>query len=83
MTADEIVAACGAAWLTNDPDERAGLLETAVAETAIYCSPTATIVGRDAIASCMAEFQASLNGARIEGTSKPRSHNGMSISAGR
>ena len=76
MNASEVVAAYGAAW--NEPDEgaRRKLLEQAWADDAVYCDPTATVAGRDALITHIAGFQQMLPGARIEMTSGVDEHDG-------
>jgi hypothetical protein len=73
---NEVVSAYGAAW--NEPDEavRRKLLEQAWADDGVYCDPTATAAGRDALVAHIGGFQAMLPGARIETSSGVDEHDG-------
>jgi hypothetical protein len=74
--ATEIVTAYGASW--NEPDEaaRRKLLEQAWADDGVYCDPTATVTGRDALVSHIAGFHQRIPGARIDLASGVDEHDG-------
>src|SRR5689334_20533143 len=46
---NEVVASYGAAWNETDESARRKLLEAAWADDGVYCDPTATVTGRDAL----------------------------------
>jgi hypothetical protein len=73
---NEVVNVYGAAW--NEPDEaaRRKLLEQAWADDGVYCDPTATVDGRDALLAHIGGFQTMLPGARIETSSGVDEHDG-------
>jgi hypothetical protein len=72
----EVVGAYGAAW--NEPDEgsRRKLLEEAWADDGVYCDPTATVVGREALIAHIAGFREQFAGARIDIASGVDEHDG-------
>jgi hypothetical protein len=72
----EVVSTYGAAW--NEPDEgaRRKLLEQAWADDGVYCDPTATADGRDALVAHIAGFHELFPGARIELVSGVDEHDG-------
>jgi hypothetical protein len=76
MGVSDVVSAYGAAW--NEPDEtkRRALLEEGWAEDAVYCDPTATVAGRDALVTHIAGFHQRFPGARIEQSSGVDEHDG-------
>lgn len=69
-----MVEAYGQAW--NEPDEaaRRALLDKAWSDDGVYCDPTATVEGRDALVAHVAGFQQMWSGARIEMRSKVDEH---------
>jgi hypothetical protein len=76
MDATETVTAYGDSW--NEPDEakRRALLESAWADDATYCDPTASVDGRDALLTHIAGFREAFPGARIETASGVDVHHG-------
>jgi hypothetical protein len=76
MGVSDVVSAYGAAW--NEPDERKRrtLLEEGWSDDAVYCDPTATVAGRDALVTHIAGFHQRFPGARIEQSSGVDEHDG-------
>jgi hypothetical protein len=76
MGPSDVVAAYGAAW--NEPDEgrRRELLEQGWADDGVYCDPTASVAGRDALVAHIGGFHDQLPGVRIELTSQVDEHHG-------
>jgi hypothetical protein len=72
----DVVSAYTAAW--NEPDEsaRRKLLEQGWADDGVYCDPTATVTGRDALVEHLGGFHERLPGARINQTSGVDEHDG-------
>ena len=76
MAPNEVVSAYGAAWNEQDEAARRKLLEQAWADDGVYCDPTATVDGRDALVAHIGGFQTMLPGARIETSSGVDEHDG-------
>lgn len=76
MGANDVVRAYGAAWNEADPVARRTILDEAWAADGVYCDPSTTIEGRDALAEHIAGFQASMAGHAIETTSGVEEHHG-------
>jgi hypothetical protein len=66
MSTQEIVDAYGNAWSEPDEAARRKLLESAWADDGVYCDPTATVEGREALVAHIAGFGQQFPGARIE-----------------
>jgi hypothetical protein len=66
MSAEEIVAAYGAAW--NEPDEaaRAALLAKSWADDGVYCDPSATVRGRAGLVAHIGRFLQMMPGHTLE-----------------
>ena len=76
MGVNEVVASYGAAWNEADSAARHKLLEEAWADDAVYCDPTATVTGRDALVEHIAGFHQMFAGARIDQASGVDEHDG-------
>ena len=72
---DEIVAWYGAAW-NADEAERRDLLDKSWVDDGVYCDPTATAEGREALVQHIGGFQVSRPNHRIELTSGIDEHDG-------
>src|SRR3954464_3870890 len=73
---NDVVDAYGAAWNETDEAARRSVLEQAWADDGVYCDPTATIDGRDALVAHIGGFHTMLPGARIETSSGVDEHDG-------
>jgi hypothetical protein len=73
---NEVVASYGAAWNERDESARRKLLEEAWADDAVYCDPTATVTGRDALVEHIAGFHQMFSGARVDQASGVDEHDG-------
>jgi hypothetical protein len=71
-----VVVAYSSAW--NEPDEaaRRQLLESAWADDAAYCDPTANVEGRDALVAHIGALQAAMPGHTIELVTGADEHDG-------
>ena len=76
MGVNEAVASYGAAWNETDESARRKLLEAAWADDGVYCDPTATVSGRDALVAHIAGFHQMFAGARIDQASGVDEHDG-------
>ena len=76
MGVNEVVTAYGAAWNETDEAARRKLLDDGWADDAVYCDPTATINGRDALVAHIAGFHQQFPGARIDQASGVDEHDG-------
>lgn len=76
MGAGEVVTSYGAAWNEADEDARRKLLDQGWADDGIYCDPTATVSGREALVTHIAGFHQQFPGARIEVASGVDEHDG-------
>lgn len=76
MGAGEVVTSYGAAWNEPDEDARRKLLNQGWADDGIYCDPTATVSGREALVTHIAGFHQQFPGARIEVASGVDEHDG-------
>lgn len=74
MDTAAVVQAYGAAWNEPDEDARRRLLESAWADDASYCDPTATANDREALVAHIGGFQAALPGHRIDMTTVVDEH---------
>jgi hypothetical protein len=73
---DEVVAGYAAAWCEPDEAARRHLLERAWADEGVYCDPTATVEGREALVAHIGEFHERLPGTRIVAASGVDEHHG-------
>jgi hypothetical protein len=73
---DEVVTAYCAAWNETDDAARRKLLDVGWADDGVYCDPTATVHGRDALVAHVAGFHERFPGARIDQTSGVDEHDG-------
>src|SRR3954452_1800319 len=73
---NDVVDAYGAAWNETDEAARRKLLGQAWAEDGVYCDPTATVDGRDALVAHIGGVHALLPGARIDTSSGVDEHDG-------
>ena len=71
-----VVTAYGSAW--NEPDEgaRRQLLESAWADDATYCDPTANIEGREALIAHIGALQVAMPGHTIDVVTAADEHDG-------
>ena len=76
MGVNEVVAAYGASWNETDEAARRKLLEQGWADDGVYCDPTATVGGRDALVEHIGGFHQMFPGARIDQTSGVDEHDG-------
>lgn len=76
MGVRDVVSGYTAAW--NEPDEasRRALLQEAWSDDGVYCDPTATVDGREALVAHIAGFQRQMPGARIDVASGVDEHDG-------
>ena len=76
MDVGAVVAAYGSAW--NEPDEaaRRRLLESAWADDATYCDPTANIEGREALIAHIGALQVAMPGHTIDVVTAADEHDG-------
>lgn len=75
MKVRELVEQYGAAWNAEEP-ERRHLLEQVWADDGVYCDPTATAEGRDALVAHIGAVQAVLPDHTIEMRSDVDEHGG-------
>ena len=71
-----VIELYGAAWDEHDVDARRALLEQAWADDGIYCDPTATVEGRDALVAHIGAFHEQAPGARVETVTRVDEHDG-------
>lgn len=76
MGVNEVITAYGAAWNETDEAARRKLLDDGWADDGVYCDPTATVNGRDALVAHIAGFHQRFPGARIDQASGVDEHDG-------
>lgn len=76
MASGEVVATYGAAWNETNEAARRKLLQQSWADDGVYCDPTATVAGRDALEAHIAGFHSRYPGGSIRLTSGIDEYNG-------
>lgn len=76
MGVNEVVTAYSAAWNETDEAARRKLLDHGWADDGVYCDPTATVNGRDALVAHIAGFHQQFPGAHIDQASGVDEHDG-------
>ena len=76
MGVNEVVSAYCAAWHETDEAARRKLLDESWADDGVYCDPTATVTGRDALIAHLGGFHERFPGARIDQASGVDEHDG-------
>lgn len=72
----EVLDAYGKAWLEQDDDKRAALLEYCWVEDGIYQDPNANVKGREALCKHIGNQHANQPGSKVEITSGFNHHHG-------
>jgi hypothetical protein len=73
----EVLASYLEAWNTNDPAERAALLERSVTDDVVFIDPMAHLAGRADLAQHIAAMHATYAGVRFEPGGEVDSHNNV------